>query len=103
MNSFMFQVLWILGHVLFSLGALYLIIVSFPAYLRGRKKYVTNSAPDIEDITKALDGKGLDEIPVFKFQITTIGNETDVVARGIRSILELADPVPALLRRKALV
>ncbi len=81
---------WVLGHILYSLGALYYIFVSIPAYLTGRKDYVLKPGPGVVDIRELMERKGMEQVPLFKFQITTRGWETHVVARGIRSILTLA-------------
>jgi hypothetical protein len=90
MNDLWFVVLWISAHALYSLCALYYLVVLLPAYFKGRKHYVTNSPPTINDIKKLMRSRRLDKIPMFKFQITTKANETYVIKRGIRSILNLA-------------
>lgn len=89
MNEFLVLVLWITGHTLYTLGAIYYLIVLLPAYINGKKHYVTNSAPSITDIQNLMKTKKLNKIPLFKFQITTKGNEIHVVKRGIKSILNL--------------
>ena len=91
MNNHWFLVLWVIGHVLYSLGALYYLLVSVPAYVKGRRDYVQRSAPGIDDITRLMGAKGATQVPLFKFQITTLGNEIHVVSRGIKSILTLAE------------
>jgi len=91
MNDHWFLVLWVLGHLLYSLGALYYLIVSIPAYYKGRREYVVNTPPGMNTIRDLLVEKGLTGIPLFKFQITTKGNEVHVVIRGINSIMKIAD------------
>lgn len=91
MNDQVFKLLWLSGHILFTLGATYYIFVLIPAYIGGRKHYITNCALTNEDIQKILDEKGLKQIPIFKFQITTRGKETDVVLRGIKSLIKLTE------------
>jgi len=90
MNNHWFLILWAFGHILYSLGALYYLTVSIPAYIKRRKSYVLNSAPEMDDIVELMGKKGVLQLPLFKFQITTKGKETHVVARGISSILELS-------------
>jgi cellulose synthase/poly-beta-1,6-N-acetylglucosamine synthase-like glycosyltransferase len=62
-----------------------------PAYINGKKHYVTNSAPTIKDIKRIKKEKDLEKIPMFKIQITTRGNELHVVKRSIRSVFKLAE------------
>ena len=90
MNDQWFLFLWICGHLLYSLGAVYYLTVSIPAYVKGRKEYRIPLAPDVQTIHDLLQQKGSSHIPFCSFQITTKGNETHVVMRGIRSILEIA-------------
>jgi hypothetical protein len=62
-----------------------------PAYINGKKHYVTNSIPAIKDIKRIMKEKDLEKIPMFKIQITTRGNELHVVKRGIRSVFKLVN------------
>lgn len=91
MNGQWFLALWILGHILYSLGAIYYLVVSIPSYFRGKREYLVMDAPRIETIAEMLKQKGMDRIPLFKFQITTKGNEVHVVNRGIRSIIRISE------------
>lgn len=59
-----------------------------PAYIRQRNSYVGN-APSYRRILEFLDSSNM-KFPTIKFQITTRGNETHVVKRGIKSIVEVA-------------
>jgi hypothetical protein len=85
-----FLSLWIIGYLLYTLSAIYYLFALLPAYVQGRTSYVMDPAPTVKRIKGLMAKKGIDKIPMFKFQITTRGNELKVVERGIRSILVLA-------------
>ena len=90
MPNLWFLSLWIIGYLLYTLSAIYYLFELLPAYVHGRSSYIMNPPPTVEKIKKQMQKKGLERIPVFKFQITTRGKELNVVKRGIRSILALA-------------
>ncbi len=89
-------VLWICGGVFFFLCTLYYMFELIPAYIRQRNSYVGN-APSYRRILELLDSSSM-KFPTIKFQITTRGNETHVVKRGIKSIVEVAKSHPIVGR-----
>jgi beta-1,4-mannosyltransferase len=85
-----FLSLWLIGYVLYTLAAVYYLFALLPAYVHGRRNYIMDPPPTVERIKKLMGKKGLDKVPVFKFQITTRGGELKVVERGIQSVFALA-------------
>jgi hypothetical protein len=60
-----------------------------PSFFRHRKVYLNPNIPSNQEIQSLLNQSN-QLFPIFKFQITTRGNEIDVVKRGIGSIYEIS-------------
>ncbi len=88
------EYIWVVAHVLWAFGALVYLFDGYRSYILGRQGFVTNTTPEIEDVQSALDERNLATTPIFKFQITTRGNESHVVVRGIESIERCEGFVP---------
>ncbi len=61
-----------------------------PAYFRHRKDFVNPKVPNDQEILSILR-ISKQAFPLIKFQITTKGNEFDVVKRGVESIASLTN------------
>ncbi|MFW9854984.1 MAG: glycosyltransferase family 2 protein [Candidatus Thorarchaeota archaeon] len=81
--------IWTLGAVIFLICTLYYALELIPAYIRNRKQYQNPIILTDQQIGELLK-KTEQELPIFKFQITTRGNEVEVVTRGIDSIYQIA-------------
>lgn len=88
------EVLWILAHVLWAVGAVVYLFDGYRSFILGREGFVTNTTPEIADVQRELEKRGLKTVPVLKFQITTRGREVHVVKRGIESAIRCAAHVP---------
>jgi hypothetical protein len=88
------EVLWILAHCLWALGALVYLFDGYRSFILGREGFVTNTTPEIEDVQAELDKRSLRTTPLIKFQITTRGREVRVVKRGIESAIRCSEHVP---------
>ncbi len=64
-----------------------------PSYLKHRKSYLNPFTPSNEEIFILLSQTS-EVFPKIKFQITTRGNEAEVVKRGIHSIYEVSKGNP---------
>ncbi len=82
-------VLWLMGGFFFTLCTFYYFSELIPAYIRHRKRYLNQHVPSDEQILALLETKN-QEFPQVKFQITTKGNEVQVIKRSIDSIVNLA-------------
>jgi hypothetical protein len=90
----MIEYIWIVAHLLWALGAVVYLFDGYRSYILGRHGFVTNRTPEIEDVQRELDTRNASTTPLFKFQITTRGNESHVVVRGIESIARCEAHVP---------
>lgn len=81
--------IWMAGAVVFLFCTLYYALELIPAYIRHRKRYQNPFIPTDQQIHDLLRKSG-QELPIFKFQITTRGNEVKVVTRGIDCVSDLA-------------
>jgi hypothetical protein len=81
--------IWLFSAFFFLLCTSYYILELIPAYIRHRKHYLNNNVPNDEELCSSLSNTN-QTFPKIKFQITTRGNEVDVVKRGILSIAHLA-------------
>ncbi|MHA1975737.1 MAG: glycosyltransferase family 2 protein [Candidatus Hodarchaeales archaeon] len=77
--------IWIMSAFFFFLSSSYYILEMMPSFLRNRRSYLNPNIPSNEEIQTLLDQTN-QLFPILKFQITTRGNEIDVVKRGIESI-----------------
>ena len=81
---------WIISGFIFLLSTLYFIFEMAPAYFRHRNSYLNPIIPSNSEISELLS-KTNQQFPLFKFQITTRGNELDAVKRGVKSIFKISD------------
>ncbi|MHA2155782.1 MAG: glycosyltransferase family 2 protein [Candidatus Hodarchaeales archaeon] len=81
-------IIWMISGFFFFLSSSYYIIEMIPSFLRHRKSYLNPSTPSNEEIAYLLNETN-QIFPKIKFQITTRGNEIDVVKRGVASIHEV--------------
>jgi hypothetical protein len=88
------EILWILAHVMWALGALVYLFDGYRSFILGREGFVTNTTPEIPDVQREMDARKLSAPPLIKFQITTRGRETHVVIRGIASAIRCQEHVP---------
>ncbi|MHA2224141.1 MAG: glycosyltransferase family 2 protein [Candidatus Hodarchaeales archaeon] len=90
------MLLWVFSGAFYLLCTLYYILETMPAYFRHRRSFLNPSVPTDAEI-KLLVDLNANQFPKIKFQITTKGNEADVVKRGINSIARLATNNPLFL------
>jgi hypothetical protein len=81
---------WIISGFIFLLSTLYFIFEMAPAYIRHRKSYLNPNIASNSKISELLSSTN-QQFPLFKFQITTRGNELDAVKRGVKSIFEISE------------
>ncbi|PWI46453.1 hypothetical protein CEE45_16745 [Candidatus Heimdallarchaeota archaeon B3_Heim] len=77
--------IWMMSGFFFLLSSSYYILEMIPSFLRHRKDYLNPNIPSNQEILSLLSQTD-QPFPKIKFQITTRGNEIDVVKRGIASI-----------------
>ncbi|MFX0084073.1 MAG: glycosyltransferase family 2 protein [Candidatus Hodarchaeota archaeon] len=82
-------IFWIFSGFFYLICTLYYGLELIPAYFRHRNRFLNPEIPNDEKIQSILRAKK-QRFPAIKFQITTRGNEVDVVKRGIQSIAALA-------------
>ncbi|MHA2290116.1 MAG: hypothetical protein ACXABG_15130 [Promethearchaeota archaeon] len=81
--------IWMMSGFFFFLSSSYYILEMIPSYIRHRKIYLNPNIPSNAEIVSIL-AETNQIFPKIKFQITTRGNEIDVVKRGVASIHEVA-------------
>lgn len=83
-------ILWFVSGIFYFICTLYYVLETMPAYIRHRSRFVNPKIPSDKEI-KTLLSQYNQEFPLIKFQITSKGNEIEVVKRGIKSIATLAN------------
>jgi hypothetical protein len=81
--------IWLIGGFFFTLCTSYYFSELIPAYFRHRNQFLNQNVPTDEEIYTILRTNNL-KFPRIKFQITTKGNEVQVIKRGIDGIANLA-------------
>jgi hypothetical protein len=83
-------IIWFVSGFIFLLSTIYYILEMMPAFFRYRKTYINPLVPSDKEIILLLNSSN-QAFPKISFQITTRGNEIDVVKRGIKSIVDVAN------------
>ena len=88
--------IWMMSAFFFFLSSSYYILEMMPSFFRNRKSYLNPEIPSNQEILTLLSQSD-QRFPTIKFQITTRGNEIDVVKRGIESIYKVSQKNPVFI------